>query len=62
MPVPSLHFGQCLPVEGITITLIISQVQLPFGLDANIFGVTASAITFQLFILYTKSFTKPQLS
>ncbi len=31
---------------GTTITLIALNLKLPFGLDANIFGITASVITF----------------
>lgn len=31
---------------GTTITLIASGIQLPLKLDANIFGITASAVTF----------------
>lgn len=34
---------------GTTITLIITSINLPFGLDANIFGITTSAIVFFLF-------------
>lgn len=34
---------------GTTITLIIASFELPFGLDANIFGITASAVVFFLF-------------
>jgi SSS family solute:Na+ symporter len=34
---------------GTTITLIITSIKLPFGLDANIFGITTSAIVFFLF-------------
>jgi len=33
---------------GTTITLIIINTNLPFGLDPNIFGITASALTFIL--------------
>ena len=33
---------------GTTLTLIISNIDLPFGLDANIFGITASIITYYL--------------
>ena len=33
---------------GTTITLIIINTKLPFGLDPNIFGITASALTFIL--------------
>ena len=38
---------------GTTITLIIINTNLPFGLDPNIFGITASALTF---VLLTYSF------
>jgi len=31
---------------GTTLTLILTEVVLPFGLDANFFGITLSAITF----------------
>ncbi len=31
---------------GTTITLIIASINLPFGLDANLFGLTASALVF----------------
>ena len=33
---------------GTTITLIVINTKLPFGLDPNIFGITASALTFLL--------------
>ena len=33
---------------GTTITLIMINTNLPFGLDPNIFGITASALTFLL--------------
>jgi SSS family solute:Na+ symporter len=29
-----------------TVTLIVSNIALPFGLDANIFGIIASAIVY----------------
>jgi solute:Na+ symporter, SSS family len=47
---------------GLTITLITLQVQLPFGLDANIFGVTASAITFSVIQFVSNRFSKPNYS
>ena len=31
---------------GTTLVLIISEIELPFGLDANIFGITFSALVF----------------
>ncbi len=34
---------------GTTVALIILNTELPFGLDANIFGISASAVTFLLF-------------
>jgi SSS family solute:Na+ symporter len=34
---------------GTTIFLILTSFELPFGLDANIFGITASAVVFFLF-------------
>jgi SSS family solute:Na+ symporter len=33
---------------GTTITLILINTKLPLGLDPNIFGITASALTFVL--------------
>jgi SSS family solute:Na+ symporter len=36
---------------GTTISLIILGTNLPWGLDANIFGITASLIAFLLFLL-----------
>jgi SSS family solute:Na+ symporter len=38
-----------------TLTLIILQTKLPLGLDANIFGITVSAL---LYILMHQIFTK----
>jgi len=29
-----------------TVVLIISNIELPFGLDANIFGIAASALIY----------------
>lgn len=40
---------------GTTIILIISTFELPFGLDANIFGISASAIVFFLFSYFFPS-------
>ncbi|MDD2584322.1 MAG: sodium:solute symporter family protein [Bacteroidales bacterium] len=37
---------------GTTLTLILLNLELPFGLDANFFGITISAIMFILFQLY----------
>ena len=34
---------------GTTVLLIVSSIQLPFDLDANIFGITASAVVFFIF-------------
>lgn len=34
---------------GTTITLIVTSINLPFGLDANIFGITTSAVVFFVF-------------
>ncbi len=31
---------------GTTLTLILTEATLPFGLDANFFGITLSAIVF----------------
>jgi SSS family solute:Na+ symporter len=33
---------------GTTLVLILSKIALPFGLDANVFGITVSAIVFVL--------------
>ncbi len=41
---------------GITISLIVLQMELPFGLDANIFGISASLITF---VLFNKIYSRP---
>ncbi len=41
---------------GITIALIISKMPLPYGLDANIFGLTAATITY---ILANQWYKKP---
>ncbi|MFT6850430.1 MAG: SSS family solute:Na+ symporter, partial [Sphingobacteriales bacterium] len=34
---------------GTTLTLILTEITLPFGLDANFFGITLSAIVFTFF-------------
>jgi len=34
---------------GTTITLIVTSINLPFGLDANIFGISTSAVVFFVF-------------
>lgn len=34
---------------GTTVTLVVTSFKLPFGLDANIFGISASAVVFFLF-------------
>ena len=36
---------------GTTLTLIVSRVSLPFGLDPNLFGITVSLIVFVIFSL-----------
>ena len=38
---------------GTTISLIIIGLRLPWGLDANVFGITASLLTFLLYLLFT---------
>lgn len=40
---------------GITISLIISDAVLPYGLDANIFGLGAAALTYTFMHLYYQS-------
>jgi SSS family solute:Na+ symporter len=40
---------------GTTLILILSEINLPFGLDANFFGITFSALVFALI----QSFHKP---
>ncbi len=37
-----------------TVTLIVSEITLPFGLDANIFGITASAVVYFFVTSLTK--------
>jgi SSS family solute:Na+ symporter len=39
---------------GTTLFLILSNIQLPLGLDANFFGITLSAITFLLIQILQK--------
>ena len=37
----------CMVIGGTTtVVLIISNIELPFGLDANIFGIAASALIY----------------
>jgi SSS family solute:Na+ symporter len=43
---------------GTTITLIITNPPLPFGLDPNIFGITASAL---IFIVFSYIFPTPEV-
>jgi solute:Na+ symporter, SSS family len=40
-----------------TLALILAGVSLPFGLDANVFGISASVLTFILVTYYTKTGT-----
>ncbi len=42
---------------GTTLTLILSEILLPFGLDANFFGIMLSAIVF----IFIQSFQKQQV-
>jgi len=35
-----------------TLTLIISDLELPFGLDANIYGISLAVLTYLLFHFY----------
>jgi SSS family solute:Na+ symporter len=39
-----------------TISLVIADVSLPFNLDANIFGISASAVVYLIVNLLEKSF------
>jgi SSS family solute:Na+ symporter len=41
-----------------TVALIISNLDLPFGLDANIFGISASAFIYFLVTLISKKVNK----
>jgi SSS family solute:Na+ symporter len=34
---------------GVTLSLILSGLELPFGLDANIYGILLAVITYTLF-------------
>jgi SSS family solute:Na+ symporter len=43
---------------GTTLVLIVSGIDLPLGLDANVFGITASLFTFLIFIYIKRSATK----
>lgn len=43
---------------GTTLSLIISQIKLPLGLDANIFGISISALVFILINLLLNNRTK----
>lgn len=45
-PNPNAAFWSMLLGGGTTITLIIIGAELPFGLDANIFGIAASLVSF----------------
>ncbi|MEP0367601.1 MAG: sodium:solute symporter family protein [Cyclobacteriaceae bacterium] len=45
-PNPNAAFWSMLFGGGTTITLILMSTQLPFGLDANIFGISISLIVF----------------
>ncbi len=55
---PVAAFWAMLVGGSITITLIISQMSLPFDLDANIFGLTASALTFSVIHLAHRKLQK----
>lgn len=45
-PSPNAAFWSMLLGGGTTITLIITGIELPLGLDANIFGISASLVSF----------------
>ncbi len=47
-PNPNAAFWSMLLGGGVTVTLIITQVALPLGLDANIFGISISLLSFIL--------------
>jgi SSS family solute:Na+ symporter len=46
--------GAMISGGGTTIILLILEINLPYGLDANVFGITASLLSY-LFIYYTKN-------
>lgn len=46
--------GAMIAGGGTTIILLILEINLPYGLDANVFGITASLLTY-LFIYYLKN-------
>ncbi|MBG0782505.1 MAG: sodium:solute symporter family protein [Bacteroidales bacterium] len=46
--------GAMIAGGGTTIILLILEINLPYGLDANVFGITASLLSY-LFIYYTKN-------
>ena len=47
---------------GTTLSLIISEISLPFGFDANIFGISAALITYLTVNYFTKQKTNEQVS
>ena len=49
----------CMVIGGTTtVVLILLNIELPFGLDANIFGITASAFVYFLVTSFTKTGVK----
>ncbi len=51
---PEAAFWAMLIGGGTTLILILGKVSLPFGLDANIYGITASFLTFIIVNKFTK--------
>ncbi|HNP17639.1 MAG TPA: sodium:solute symporter family protein [Fulvivirga sp.] len=51
---PEAAFWAMLIGGGTTLVLILFKVSLPFGLDANIYGITASLLTFIIVNKFTK--------
>ncbi|WP_421869060.1 sodium:solute symporter family protein [Marinoscillum sp.] len=52
-PSPNAAFWSMLLGGGTTITLIITGIELPLGLDANIFGISASLVSFVVINQFT---------
>lgn len=40
---------------GVSITLIIANMELPYGLDANVFGLSAAVLAYALVYLFSKN-------
>ncbi len=57
-PLPAL--ASMIVGGGISISLIIANTTLPFGLDANVFGLSAAILAYWIVFLYEKHLMKTQ--